>query len=103
MSGSVTSSFMLPDAVVLHDYASTHHLATQGTSAKSLLLRSNNGIGNHVRMLRADGFVQDKRILACATMRGRKMPKALALTIRTRVLNRGLKGGVFVYKRLLFK
>ena len=34
MSGSVTSSFMLPDAVVLHDYASTHHLATQGTSVK---------------------------------------------------------------------
>ena len=30
------------------------------------------------------------------------MPKALALTIRTRVLNRGLKGGVFAYKRQLF-
>ena len=52
-----------------------------------------NGIGNTVRMLRADGFGQDKRILACATMRGRKMPKALALTIRTRVLNKGLKEG----------
>ena len=62
-----------------------------------------NGIGNHVRMLRAGGFGQDKRILACATMRGTKMPKALALSIRTRVLNRGLKEGVFAYKQLMFK
>ena len=80
-----------------------NHLAPQETKVKCLLLRSNNGIGDHVLELRADGFGQDKRILACATIRGRKMPKALALTSSTCIMDKGLKGGVFAYKRLLFK
>ena len=68
-----------------------------------LVLRTATASGDHVLALRVDGFGQDKRILACATMRGKKMPEPRTLNASTCIMNEGLKGGVFAYNKLLFK
>ena len=48
--------------------------------------------GDYVRMLSAVGFGQDKRILACATMRGKRCPKHAALRFALVSKIRVLKG-----------
>ena len=99
---------MLPDAVVLVSISQESTTRAKSScfarnETKMLVLRTTTASGDHVLALRVDGFVQDKRILACATIRRKKMPEPRTLNASTCIMNEGLKVEVFAYKQLMFK
>ena len=89
------SYFKLPcctDAVVLQTMRVRITLRPQGTSVKCLLLRTQQRHRESRANAKCRRLRQDKRILACATMRGKRCPKHAALRFALVSKIRVLKG-----------